>query len=177
MAWKKRRWQIKLVNAYRPKGNAICLRTWQWRVLRGERCHTEIKASRRGRENFRFWQKIRGGCVLGLDLVLVTAGRGRWSIRRRCSRVGRVLVVTTVTAVTTGQLQWFTLDVVFEGAVLLVHAVTLDLARQMVVLHHREIRGRRVVVVERRRRHPRLLRRFIVRIRRSSLVPAYLCSA
>ena len=148
-------------------------------MLRGQRRHTEIKASRRGREDFRLGQKIGGGRVLGLGLVLVTARRRGRPIGRRRAGIRRVLVVPRrVTAVATCQLQRLALDIVLEGAVLLVDPVPLHLARHVVVLHpHREIGGRSVVVVERRRQHPRLLRRLIVGIGRPSLVPAYLRSA
>lgn len=146
-------------------------------MLRGEGGHTEVKAPRRGREDLRLGEETRRGDVLGLRFVLVTAGGRRRPIGRRCPRIRRVLVVAGVPTVPACQLQRLALYVVLQGAVLLVDTVVLDLARQMVVLHHREVRGRRVVVVERRRLHPGLLRRFIVRIGRSSLVPAYLRSA
>lgn len=146
-------------------------------MFRGEGCHAEVEAARRGREDLRLGDEVRRGRVLGLCLVLVTARRCWRPIGRRCTGIRRVLVVPSVPAVPARQLERLALYVVLQGAVLLVHAVALDLARQMVVLHHREVRGRRVVVVERRRLHPRLLRRLIVRIRRSSLVPAYLRSA
>lgn len=144
----------------------------------GERSHAEVEATGRRREELALRQEVLRGRVLRLGLVLVAArGRGR-PVRRRGAGVGRVLVVAGVAAaVAAGQLQRLALYIVLDEAVLVVHPVALHLRRQVVVLDHGEVRGRGVVVVERRRRHPRSLGRLVVRVRGASLVSAYLGTA
>lgn len=112
--------------------------------------------------------------MLGFVFVFVAARRCRRSIRGCGTGVGGVLVVATGATVTAGQLQGLALYVVLgDATVLVVESVALDLRRQ-VILHHREIGRRRVVVVQRRRQSPQPLRRVLVRIGRSQLVPANL---
>lgn len=148
-------------------------RTWHRRVI-GECRHAEVEAARRRVEELALRQKVRRGCVLRLRLVLVATRRGGRPVRRRGPRVGRVLVVAGVAGVAAGQLQRLALYIVLDEAVFVVYAVALDLGRQVIVLDHRKVRGRGVVVVERRRRHPRSLGRLVVRVRGASLVPTYL---
>lgn len=148
-------------------------RTWHRRVI-GECRHAKVEAARSRVEELALRQKVLRGRVLRLRLVLVAASRSGRSVRRRGPRVGRVLVVTGVAAVAAGQLQRLALYVVLDETVLVVDAVALDLGRQMIVLDHGKVRGRGVVVVERRRRHPRSLGRLVVRVRGASLVPTYL---
>jgi len=147
-------------------------------VIGGERRHTEVEAAGCRREEFALRQEVLRGRVFRFRLVLVaTRGRG-WPIRRRGAGIRRVLVVAGVAAaVAAGQLQRLALYIVLDEAVLVVHPVALYLRRQVVVLDHREVRGRGVVIVERRRRHPLSLSRFIVRIRGASLVSTYLGTA
>lgn len=143
-------------------------------MIGGERRHAEVEAAGGRREELALGQKVlRPGRVFRFRLVLVAArGRGR-SIRGRGSGIGRVLVVPGVSAagaVAAGQLQRLALYIVLDQAVLVVHPVAFHLGRQVIALDHGEVRGRGVVVVERRRRHPRSLGRLIVRIRGASLV-------
>lgn len=147
-------------------------------MIGGERRHTEVEAAGRGGEEFALRQEVLRGRVLRLGFVLVAArGRGR-PVRGRGAGIRRVLVVAGVAAaVPAGQLQRLALYIVLDEAVLVVHPVALHLRRQVVVLDHREVRRRGVVVVERRRRHPRSLRRLIVRVRGASLVSTYLGTA
>jgi len=146
-------------------------------VIGGERRHTEVEAAGRRREELALRQEVLRGCVLWFRLMLVAArGRGR-PVRRRGAGIRRVLVAGVAAAVTAGQLQRLALYILLDEAVLVVHPVALYLRRQVVVLDHREIRGCGVVVVERRRRHPRSLRRLIVRIRGASFVSTYLGTA
>lgn len=145
-------------------------------MIGGERRHAKVEASGGRREELALRQIVlRPGRVFRFRLVLVAArGRGR-SIRGRGPGIGRILVVAGVgAAVAAGQLQRLALYIVLDQAVLVVHPVALHLGRQVITLDHREIRGRGVVVVERRRRHPRSLGRLIVRIRGASLVATYL---
>lgn len=110
-------------------------------------------------------------------MLVAARGRGR-SIRGRGPGIGRVLIVAGVgAAVAAGKFQRLALYIVLDQAVLVVYPVALHLGRQVIALDHREVRGRGVVVVERRRRHPRSLGRLIVRIRSASLVTAYLGTA
>lgn len=145
-------------------------------MIGGERRHAEVEATGRRREQLALRQEVLRGRVLRLGLVLVAArGRGR-PVRGRGAGVRRVLVVAGVAAaVAAGQLQRLALYIVLDEAVLVVHAVALHLRRrQMIVLDHREVRGRGVIVVERWRRHSRSLRGVVVRVRGASLVTAYL---
>lgn len=75
-------------------------------------------------------------------------------------------------AVAPGELEGLALDVALRRAAFLVQAVALDLARDVVVLHHGEVRGGGVVVVEWRRQDPGPLDSVVVRIRCVPLVPA-----
>lgn len=147
-------------------------------MIGGERRHAEVEAAGRRREELALRQEVLRGRVLRFRLVLVAArGRG-WPVRRRGTGIRRVLVVAGIpAAVPAGQLQRLALDIVLDEAVLVVHPVTLYLGGQVVVLHHREVRGRGVVIVERRRRYPWSLGRLIVRIRGASLVTSYLGTA
>ena len=155
-------------------------------MFRGERGHAEVEAAGRRGEELAVGHVVGRGRVLGLGLVLVAAGRGRRPVGGRRARVRAVLVVgvevsaeaaaaaaAAAAAVAPGQLQRLALDAlgVGERAVLaLVQPVALDLARQVVALHHGEVRGRRVVVVERRREDARPLRRVVVGVGRVPLV-------
>lgn len=147
-------------------------------MIGGERRHTEVEAAGRRREELALRQEVLRGRVLRFRLVLVAARGRRRPIRRRGAGIRRVLVVAGVAAaVAAGQLQRLALYIVLDEAVLVVHPVALHLRRQVVVLDHREVRGRGVIVVERWRRHPRSLRRLIVRVRGASLVSTYLGTA
>jgi len=146
-------------------------------VVGGERRHAEVEATGRRREELAVRQEVLRGRVLRFRLVLVAAGgRGR-PIGRRGARIRRVLVAGVASAIAASQLQRLALDIVLDEAVLVVHPVALHLGGQMIVLHHRKVRGSGVVVVERWRRHPRSLGRLIVRIRGASLVTSYLVTA
>lgn len=149
-------------------------------MIGGERRHAKVEAAGGGGEKLALRQKVLrpAGRVFRFRLVLVAArGRGR-PVRGRRSGIGRVLVVAGVgAAVAAGKLQRLALYIVLDQAVLVVHPVALHLGRQVIALDHGKVRGRGVVVVERRRRDSRSLGRLIVRIRGASLVTAYLGTA
>lgn len=157
-------------------------------MVGGEGGHAEVEAAGRRGEELAVGHVVGRRRVLGLELVLVAAGRGRRPVRGRGPRVRAVLVVVVLVVaavqapvpapgpVAPGQLERLALDAVLHGPVLLVGVqqpvAELELRRQVVdgALDHREVRRRGVVVVERRREDPGPLGRVVVRVGRVPLV-------